>query len=229
MLFFEAQILHQLIKQANKTLMKNKLLYLMAGFMAIIMISSCKTGSEVISDRGIQKRKYNKGFYMAQKSNAPKPAQVNGQENETATELADDQARIIAPLPISEQSGNFASAPVTEALLDRPSLPVDKTAKRATGSEAQTAVPQKPNHRRMGPSAFKIKTRPSVSTGTPLEVSERASDDTETLLLVILAILLPPLAVYLLRGIGTEFWISLILTLLFWLPGIIYALYLILA
>ncbi|MBK7885425.1 MAG: YqaE/Pmp3 family membrane protein [Chitinophagaceae bacterium] len=44
-------------------------------------------------------------------------------------------------------------------------------------------------------------------------------------LLVILAILLPPLAVYLHQGeINTKFWISLLLTLLFWLPGIIYAL-----
>jgi uncharacterized membrane protein YqaE (UPF0057 family) len=53
--------------------------------------------------------------------------------------------------------------------------------------------------------------------------------DTNTLLLVILAILLPPLAVYLHQGeINNKFWISLILTLLGWLPGIIYALIVIL-
>ncbi len=53
--------------------------------------------------------------------------------------------------------------------------------------------------------------------------------DTDTLLLVILAILLPPLAVYLYEGeINNRFWISLILTLLGWLPGIIYALVVIL-
>ncbi len=49
--------------------------------------------------------------------------------------------------------------------------------------------------------------------------------DTNTLLLVILAILLPPLAVYLHQGeINTKFWLSLILWLLFILPGVIYAL-----
>lgn len=48
---------------------------------------------------------------------------------------------------------------------------------------------------------------------------------TNTLLLVILAILLPPLAVYLHQGeINNKFWISLILTLLFFVPGVIYAL-----
>jgi len=53
--------------------------------------------------------------------------------------------------------------------------------------------------------------------------------DTNTLLLVILAILLPPLAVYLHEGqINTKFWISLLLTILFWIPGVIYALIVIL-
>ncbi|MCX2741883.1 YqaE/Pmp3 family membrane protein [Pontibacter sp. M82] len=41
---------------------------------------------------------------------------------------------------------------------------------------------------------------------------------------IILAILLPPLAVFLHDGIGTSFWINIILTLLFVLPGIIHAL-----
>ena len=48
---------------------------------------------------------------------------------------------------------------------------------------------------------------------------------TNTLLLVILAILLPPLAVYLHEGeINSKFWIDLILSLLFFVPGVIYAL-----
>jgi uncharacterized membrane protein YqaE (UPF0057 family) len=52
---------------------------------------------------------------------------------------------------------------------------------------------------------------------------------TDKTLLIILAILLPPLAVYLHEGaINNKFWISLLLTLLFWLPGVIYALVVIL-
>ena len=55
----------------------------------------------------------------------------------------------------------------------------------------------------------------------------KAADDTSTntLLLVILAILLPPLAVYLHENaINGKFWLSILLTLLFWIPGVIYAL-----
>lgn len=52
-----------------------------------------------------------------------------------------------------------------------------------------------------------------------------AAASTNTLLLVILAILLPPLAVYLHEGvINTKFWVDLLLTLLFFIPGVIYAL-----
>jgi uncharacterized membrane protein YqaE (UPF0057 family) len=63
------------------------------------------------------------------------------------------------------------------------------------------------------------------------KAAKKAGDDpsTNTLLLVILAILLPPLAVYLHEGeINNRFWISLLLTILFWIPGVIYALIIIL-
>jgi uncharacterized membrane protein YqaE (UPF0057 family) len=55
----------------------------------------------------------------------------------------------------------------------------------------------------------------------------KASDD--LVLLVILGILIPPLAMALYDGISNRFWISLLLTLLFWLPGVIYTLYVILS
>ncbi len=48
--------------------------------------------------------------------------------------------------------------------------------------------------------------------------------EASTILLIILAILIPPLAVGLYEGITNRFWISLLLTLLFFLPGMIYAL-----
>ncbi len=47
---------------------------------------------------------------------------------------------------------------------------------------------------------------------------------TNKLLMVIVAFLLPPLAVGLKEGIGTSFIINVVLTLLFWLPGFIHAL-----
>jgi len=46
----------------------------------------------------------------------------------------------------------------------------------------------------------------------------------KTLLLVLLAIILPPLAVFLKVGLTKHFWINLILCLLFVIPGQVHAL-----
>ncbi|EFJ34491.1 hypothetical protein SELMODRAFT_227480 [Selaginella moellendorffii] len=42
---------------------------------------------------------------------------------------------------------------------------------------------------------------------------------------VLLAIILPPLGVFLRFGCAVEFWICLLLTILGYIPGIIYAIY----
>jgi uncharacterized membrane protein YqaE (UPF0057 family) len=47
------------------------------------------------------------------------------------------------------------------------------------------------------------------------------------LLRILLAILLPPLGVFLQVGIGPQFWINILLTLLGYIPGIIHAVWII--
>jgi len=42
---------------------------------------------------------------------------------------------------------------------------------------------------------------------------------------LVLAILLPPLAVFLQEGTGKRFWIDVVLTFLAWIPGVLYAVY----
>jgi uncharacterized membrane protein YqaE (UPF0057 family) len=53
--------------------------------------------------------------------------------------------------------------------------------------------------------------------GTPMDIIR-----------IIIAILLPPLGVFLQEGLGKHFWINLLLTLLGYIPGIIHAIYIIL-
>lgn len=47
------------------------------------------------------------------------------------------------------------------------------------------------------------------------------------LLRIILAILLPPLGVFLQVGFGAQFWINVLLTILGYVPGIVHAVYII--
>jgi len=69
-------------------------------------------------------------------------------------------------------------------------------------------------------------TDPSVVTPAQTPPDAVPVVSTPTLLLVILSFILPPLAVYLkYEEISTPFWVNVVLTLLFWVPGVIHALY----
>jgi uncharacterized membrane protein YqaE (UPF0057 family) len=59
---------------------------------------------------------------------------------------------------------------------------------------------------------------------TDMHNSDIKENQVDDVVLIILCIFLPPLAVYLFDGsITTNFWVDLILSLFFWLPGIIFA------
>jgi len=62
----------------------------------------------------------------------------------------------------------------------------------------------------------------------PLPYPEPMAATEQKLLLVIIAILIPPLAVGLKDGIGIHLILNIILTLLFYLPGLLHALYVVL-
>ncbi|MBY5993373.1 YqaE/Pmp3 family membrane protein [Ferrimonas balearica] len=51
--------------------------------------------------------------------------------------------------------------------------------------------------------------------------------DTNKLILVIIAILLPPVAVFLHKGMGQDLVINILLCLFFWVPGILHAIWVI--
>ena len=53
--------------------------------------------------------------------------------------------------------------------------------------------------------------------------------DGNDVLRILLAILLPPLGVFLQVGFGGHFWLNILLTLLGYIPGIVHALYVILS
>ncbi|MFD1949625.1 YqaE/Pmp3 family membrane protein [Sphingomonas arantia] len=49
-----------------------------------------------------------------------------------------------------------------------------------------------------------------------------------TIARIIAAILLPPLGIFLSRGLGRDFWIGVVLTIAAFVPGVIFALYIVL-
>ena len=115
---------------------------------------------------------------------------------------------------------SVCSSPVLAA-----SLPLDNTAKTEPAPAAVTSAVDE--FKNLSKHERRSRIKEAKKALKEYKADKRAGRDAETslLLLVILAILLPPLAVYLKEGeINSRFWISLILTLLFWIPGVIFAL-----
>lgn len=54
-----------------------------------------------------------------------------------------------------------------------------------------------------------------------------SSNGSADLLRVVLSVLLPPVGVFLQEGIGTQFWINILLTLLGYIPGLVHAIWII--
>ena len=109
-------------------------------------------------------------------------------------------------------------------------VPVDKEVKESVNSEdakkAKAAI--KSDWKKLSRKEKRAKKRAMKKELRKLKKQKRAASD-NTILLAILAVLLPPAAVYLYEdGITNRFWISLLLTLLFFVPGLIYTLVVIL-
>jgi uncharacterized membrane protein YqaE (UPF0057 family) len=76
-----------------------------------------------------------------------------------------------------------------------------------------------------------LRTRPLRNRAGPSGVGDAKAANLRgeimDVLRILIAILLPPLGVFLQVGIGLQFWINILLTLLGYIPGIIHAVYII--
>lgn len=191
-------------------------------FVSLALLQGCATSNDVMSDRGIQKRKYRSGFYVSNHGNSAvaKVTAPDAQVN-VATQEETQQAAypIDQPLlPEIEQRDYTATQVVIDDL-------------QPSKESSQRAFTQKPNDLSLNMEVYESP-HPAVQAESQLNYifeqanGEKTSSDAEFIVIVILCFLLPPLAVFLLHGISAQFWISLLLTILFWVPGVIYALYL---
>lgn len=62
-----------------------------------------------------------------------------------------------------------------------------------------------------------------------MDTTQNTNEGGKDILRIILAIIFPPLGVALQVGFGAQFWLNLLLTLFFWVPGMIHAFYIILS
>lgn len=184
--------------------------------LTALVLSSCNTTIEVA------KRQYRKGYHISL---------IKKETNKVAEVAA---AKTVAPK--TEEAISKGTTEVTEMTTEEQILAltpkVEKTAAPKTTAEekvAETKVEaKKPTLAQTFKAVRKVKKELKKAANNNNGFQPAEDLDDTTILYLILAILLPPLAVFLVKGLGNEFWISLILTLLFILPGVIYAILIVL-
>jgi uncharacterized membrane protein YqaE (UPF0057 family) len=179
-------------------------------FIALTLIlSSC--GGPL----SITKRHYNSGFYVERSGGA---GHTSPAESDTKTEN-------VATKKLASRSVSIAAVSKTEEVETPANFVV-------TASAEKRHAACRPKHIASGQTQL---LNPPTSVAAPdkeksvsnifVHSNKSSRSDDRDLLLIILCILLPPVAVYLKENaIGLNFWIDLILTLIFWVPGIIFAL-----
>lgn len=106
-------------------------------------------------------------------------------------------------------------------------IPVNASTENPGSPDSKTVSSALSEYMHLSRKERRLRVKEAKSELKKIKAEKKAGSEPSTnqVLLVILAILLPPLAVYLHEGeINNKFWLDLILTLLFFLPGIIYAL-----
>lgn len=189
--------------------------------LAVILATSCQTSSDLGSTSIVQKRRYTKGFNL----NVKKPSIANKDENQNiqaepvlakankSDRIAQADYQTIDVVTPENREIKMASTELSKALLNKQDVSTES--KVASPTSITKAYPL--NINRVG------------SSSTWQYESKRDVDFHEVnVWTIIITVLLPPLGVALILGVGTEFWISLLLTLLFYFPGLIYSLIMIL-
>jgi uncharacterized membrane protein YqaE (UPF0057 family) len=211
-----------------------------------ILLSSCSR----LSDISITKRHYRGGYYVnLGGSHKQNKAKHEAPATAPADEIADAPIST-APAATEPVITAPVAAAVTPAAPDKLKEKSTSVAEK-TASELLPAIlsaaehKKKQTHKEAGENVYASTQNISEITdeiqATFLKnsidlniskehsiISRSAADSSGSLpmwLMVIFAIILPPLAVGLKFGIIDKFWISCLLTLLFWIPGVIYAIY----
>lgn len=203
--------------------MKQFLKFSSLSLLFLFIFSACSTSNSVVSNRMIQKRKYNSGFHV---DAGPKLGNKKQSEN---IKIENIQIEEVAEVPTANSIATESKVENTTALNkaeDAVAVVETNSAKEATTQNSTKAknnntaaqsviVPEKQNV------VQKVK-----AVKEKVENFKKESNSSDygllgLLLLIILAFILPPLAVFIIDGSTSgRFWLTLILWLLGWGVGV---------
>jgi len=201
-----------------------------------IVISSCGSSNNVVNNHGISKRKYNKGFFFQRKSNLKtantkvKDADLRGDKSIAKTEkvAAKKSTSKVAKRKSTLENFNIAKTETTY-LIENITVEEEVPETRQFLNDDEGGIDWSVTENQSsatGESIEQMSYENSNRSEKKAESNRKASDaDLIFIAAVVFAILLPPLGVAIYTNIDwMKVLIALLLTILFVLPGIIYAL-----
>jgi len=197
--------------------MTTKSIFSAAFILLAVVFTSCSTSVD------IAKRHHNNGYYIhiASKKQvsspvadvaAPKKDVQSVATNEVKSEPVAAETKIITPVAKEKGDENLVSASTD---LKPAFSSVKKQLKKAIASSEVNASE---NHK-----AEFIKYNYAQKHFSKKATRPLTARDAPGIVLILLCIFLPPVAVGIVADWGKRFWIDLLLTLLFYFPGMIYA------
>jgi uncharacterized membrane protein YqaE (UPF0057 family) len=178
--------------------MKSKLLFSVIAFVAVLQFS-CQPSLT------IAKKRYSNGYYVSvshDKKVATEPTKTTDHKKDLTA----------ASKEITRESATVSEAVFNPEVRELKTAPLKNT----------SIAPGKPTLAETLP--FVKKSELTKVLETENSDSQQGGEGLMTLLLIILCFVLPPLAVALATDSVSSLLISILLTLLFWIPGVIYAL-----
>jgi uncharacterized membrane protein YqaE (UPF0057 family) len=210
-----------------KNIMKTKVFAILS---AALILGSCGTSNQVVSKGIIVKRKHTKGFFINLPSkNESVLAKKNQEKNEKVTNITtfsvvESPKQVVETGTVSELIQNdvvltvFNSTPTTIEEVNDVLVSNSPELKVVALKQVAPVVAKK-----MYEAAQKVPSLKEMKQAKRL--AKKSTGRPDQVVLVLLAILIPPLAVYLYEESWTSrCTLNLILTLLCGLPGIIHAL-----
>tara|TARA_B100000508_G_scaffold140085_2_gene140011 strand:+ start:15912 stop:16562 length:651 start_codon:yes stop_codon:yes gene_type:complete len=197
------------------------------------VLVSCGTSNSVVNDGLFQKRKYTSGWFVKKKKGIEKKSveeeslalqEVNKVEKTeiekqtTSANVKQDESRTNIVKDSKE------TTPKVTATKKRNNLFSSKTNQKAAKVERKLAADQSKEKTNIALNSIAPSQENKKVQSKKKQNSNDHSSEVALILLVILCFLIPPLAVWLASRDTTQLVISIILTLLFFLPGIIHAL-----
>jgi uncharacterized membrane protein YqaE (UPF0057 family) len=192
--------------------------FIAVALLGTLVLGACSTSNEVVGGGIFQKRKYTGGVYW-DRTERVKTTKAEKEEEEFDIFRINEesQKKYVSSTTIYNEDRVVASSvDATPAFDSKKSVLIEATAVGSNSEKAASTSTVEVNKE------TKDQTKADQNKSKELtkkKTSKAPAGDVNTILLVILAIIIPPLAVFLFEGASSRFWIDLILALIGWGVG----------